>query len=46
MFAVAMFIRPLVLFLLLFFIVKPLAKFIMLWIHSPRLRRILLIRLG
>ena len=46
MFAVAMLIRPLVLVLLLAFVVKPLARFIMSFVTSSRLRRVLLLRLG
>lgn len=45
-FALAMLIRPLVLVVLLYFIVKPLAKFILSRVKNPRLKRLLLRRLN
>ncbi len=44
--ALAMLFRPLVLFVLLYFIVKPLARLIMGFVKPLGLRRILLLRLG
>ena len=46
MFVAAMLIRPLMLLALLYFIVKPLARFIIGRIKSPSLRRLLLFRLN
>lgn len=46
MFAVALLIRPLILVLILFFIVKPLARICMAHIKHPLLRRLLLLRLS
>lgn len=46
MFVVALLIRPLIAVAILFFIVKPLAKYLMSKIRHPLLRRLLLLRLN
>lgn len=46
MFLIALLIRPLILVLVLFFIVKPLSLYLMSKVNNPLLRRLLLLRLS